>query len=72
MAKARKGTRKPVARRSAKKTTRRATAKLKGRRITKPKSRRAKRPGILGGALDVIADTVRLRTRLGRNRFEDQ
>jgi hypothetical protein len=75
MAKARKGTRKgagkPAAKRSGKKTKRKVTAKLKGRKV-KVKAPTAKRTGVIAGALDVIADTVHLRNRLGRNRFEDQ
>ena len=71
MAKKRKAarkTRKPAVRKT---TTR--TAKLKGRKVTKPKARRAKKQGVIAGALGAIGEAVRLRTRMGgHNRFEDQ
>jgi hypothetical protein len=72
MAKARKKTRKTVAKRPVKKTRR--TAKLKGRKVVaKPKVRRAKKQGMVASAVQAIGDAVRLRTRLGgHNNFEDQ
>jgi hypothetical protein len=72
MAKARKKTRKAVAKRPAKKATR--TAKLKGRKVAgKPKARRAKKKqGLVASAVEAIGEAVRLRTRLGgHNNFED-
>ncbi len=67
MAKARK-----AAKRAATKSTIRS-AKLKGRKVAKPKAGRAKKRGAIAGAVKVVTDAVRLRTRLGgHNRFEDQ
>ena len=63
MAKARKKTRKPAAKRGAKKTKRK-TAKLKGRKVAKRKAKRAKQ--------GIIAETLGLRRKLeGPNTFED-
>ena len=67
MAKARK-----MAKRAAKKRTIRS-AKLKGRKVAKPKASQAKKRGVIAGAVKVMTDAVRLRTRMGgHNRFEDQ
>jgi hypothetical protein len=72
MAKARKKTRKPAAKRAAKKAK---TAKLKGRKVVKRKAKRAappKKQGIIASAVQTVTDTLGLRRKLeGPNTFED-
>jgi hypothetical protein len=74
MAKARKKSRKAVAKRSVKKARRSTTAKLKGRKVAKAKAKRATKPkqGMIAGAVQAVTDAVGLHRRLGgRNTFED-
>lgn len=74
MAKARKKTRKPAAKRGAKKAKRK-TVKRKGRKVAKRKARRAappKKQGIVASAVQTVTDTLGLRRKLeGPNTFED-
>jgi hypothetical protein len=74
MAKARRKTRKPAAKRGAKKA-RRKTAKLKGRKVAKRRARRAaprKKQGVISSAMDAVTETLGLRRKLeGPNTFED-
>jgi hypothetical protein len=74
MAKARKKTRKPAAKRGAKKAKRK-TVKLKGRKVAKRKAKRAappKKQGVLASAVDTVAEALDLRRKLeGHNTFED-
>ena len=75
MAKARKKTRKPAAKRAAKKVKLK-TVKLKGRKVAKRKAKRAappkKKQGIIANAVDTVAEALSLRRKLeGHNTFED-
>jgi hypothetical protein len=74
MAKARKKTRKPAAKRRAKKAKRK-TVKLKGRKVVKRKAKRAappKQQGVISSAVQTVTEAMGLRSKLeGRNTFED-
>jgi hypothetical protein len=73
MAKARKKTRKPAAKRGAKKAKRK-TVKRKGRKVVRRKAKRAapKQQGIIANAVDTVAEALNLRRKLeGHNTFED-
>ena len=69
MAKARKA--RGAAKRSAKKRTVR-TAKLKGRKVAKPRRAKARKKGILAGAMQAVSEMTSLRRRMNRNKFEGQ
>ncbi len=71
MAKSRKTARRSATKRATKKRTVR-TAKLKGRKVAKPRRAKAKRKGLLAGAMDAVREATGLRRRMDRNTFEGQ